>query len=876
MNPRRWFGAVRMRLRSLARRGRVERELDKELGFHLDRQIEENMARGMTRDEGRYAAMRRLGGAEQIKEECRDMRRVNFIENLAQDLRYGLRMLAKNPGFVSVAGITIALGIAATTIAFSVVNAVVFQPLRYGHPERMALVWAADPRGGFTNPPEPVYLAWRERATAFESLAALADTSFDLRGNPPVRLGAAQATANFFPMVDVRPELGRAFTEEEARNGTHVLVLSHSVWKNEFASEASILGRTVVLNGAPWTVIGVMPPSFSFVRNHDLWVPLELDPNRQVTHSSLLIVGRVRPGVSLEQANAQLQNLQGQLAGEMPQVAASGLTSARVMPLKEFLLGANVTRMMSILLGAVAFVLLIACSNVANLLLARGTARQKEIAMRLSLGASRVRVVRQLLTETGLLAAIGAAVGLLLASGAVRYIAGLGVLQAPGASPVSVDAAVLAFTVGVTCLTALVCGLGPAWRVSKVQLTESLKTVAIGADRHRRLRASLVVAEVALSVVLLAGAGLLVRSFVNLLRVNPGFDPSDLLTMDVSLSRYHTPAAGRSFYHEALERVRALPGVDGADLCTTLPLIGWNYGIAFRSENQPKDALQRQDANLQVVTDGYFRTTGLPVAGGRSFTAQDTAASLPVAIINRHLAQRLFKDQNPVGLRLIVSSPLDRGAEVPRQIVGVAADMKDDSLNGPASDDIYLPYEQSAAPWEYMVVRSHAKPVTLVPAIRAAITSVDRDQPIEDIATMQQRLDESLSGPRFAVALLGAFALLALAMAAVGIYGVMSYIAGRRLSEFGLRMALGARPAELLRLLLWSGLRLALAGCALGLAGAFVLTRVMSSAVFGVSPRDPLAFAAALVIILAAAVLATALPARRAARVDPMVSLRYE
>ena len=862
--------------RLLDRRKRMMQNLEEDIRDFVERETQENIERGMSPEEARYAALRKFGNVTRVKEETREVWSFGWLEQLWQDIRYGLRMLAKNPGFTAVAAITIALGIASTTIVFSVFNAVVFGQLRYGHPERMALVWAAEPRGGFTNPPEPVYLAWRDRATALESLAALADTSFDLRGNPPVRLGAAQATANFFRAVDVQPELGRAFTEEEAHSGARVLVLSHSVWKNEFASDARILGQTVVLNGAPWTVIGVMPASFSFVHNDDLWVPLELGPNHPMKHSSLLVVGRVRPGSSLEQANAQLQTLQGQIAAEMPQVAASGLTAVRVMPLKEFLLGANVTHMMSVLLGAVGFVLLIACSNVANLLLARGTARQKEIAMRLSLGASRGRVVRQLLTETGLLAAIGAAVGLLLAAVTVRYIAGLPVLQAPGASSVAVDAAVLAFTMGVTCLTALVCGLGPAWRVSKVQLTESLKAAAIGADRHRRLRASLVVAEVAVSVVLLAGAGLLVRSFVNLLRVNPGFDPADLLTMDVSLSRYQEPAAIRGFYHEALERVRALPGVEGADLCTTLPLIGWNYGIAFRSEHQPKDALQRQSANLQVVTDGYFQTTGLPVVGGRSFTEQDTAASLPVAIINRHLAQRLFKDQNPVGLRLIVSSPVDRGAEVARQIVGVAADVKDERLNEPASDDVYLPYEQSPAPWEYMVVRSHAKSVTLVPAIRAAIASVDRDQPIEDIASMQQRLDESLSGPRFAVALLGTFALLALAMAAVGIYGVMSYIAGRRLSELGLRMALGARPVELVRILLWSGLRLALAGCAVGMAGAFVVTRVMSSAVFGVSPRDPLAFTLALAIILAAAVVATALPARRAASIDPMVALRHE
>lgn len=770
-----------------------------------------------------------------------------------------------------------ALGIASTTVVFSIVNVVIFGHMRYGHPERLALVWVAQPRGEFTNPSEQVYLAWRERATAFEQLSVLADTSFDLRGNPPVRLGAARATANFFTAVDVQPELGRAFTEDEARSGAHVLVLAHSVWKNEFGSDPGILGRTVVLSGAPWTVIGVMPASFSFVRNHDLWVPMELGPDRKVEHSSLLVVGRMRSGTTIEQANSQLQILQGQIAREIPEVGASGLTSARVMTLRDFLLGHNVEHMMLVLLGAVGFVLLIACSNVANLLLARGTARQKEMAIRLSLGAGRARLVRQLLCETALLAAAGAGIGLLLAAGTVRYLSTLPLLQAPGAPPVSVDSAVLAFAAGVTGLAVLLAGFGPAWQVSKVHLMDRLKVAAaMGVERHHWMRTTLVITEIALSVVLLAGAGLLVRSFVNLLRVSPGFDPADLLTMDVSLSRYQSPGAIRSFYRQALERVRALPGVQGADLCTTLPLIGWNYGIAFRSERQPTEALQRQDANLQVVTEGFFHTTGLPVVAGRSFTAEDTESSLPVAIINRKLAGSLFKGQNPVGQRLFVSSPLDHGAQVARQIVGVAADMKDDSLNDPASDDIYLPYDQLPAPWEYLVVRGQTKPVALVPAIRAAIASVDRDQPIEDVATMQERLDQSLSGPRFAVSLLGAFALLALAMAAIGIYGVMAYLAGRRTSEFGLRLALGARPSLLLGLVLWSGMKVALFGCLVGAGGALALTRVMSNVVFGVSPYDPFAFASALAITLAAAFLATIFPALRAARADPVVALRYE
>ena len=872
---RRWLYKLPLRLRSLFRKIRVEKELTEELRFHLEKLIEEKVGEGMSPEEARYAALRELGGVEQIKEECRDMRRLNLVEDLVRDLRYGLRMAGKNAGFTAVAAMTIALGIASITVVFSIVNVVIFGHMRYGHPERLALVWAAEPRGDFSNPSEQVYLAWRERARAFEQLAALADTSFDLRGNPPVRLGAAQATANFFRAVEVQPELGRTFTEEEARSGARVLVLAHSVWKNGFGSDPGILGRTVVLSGAPWTVIGVMPASFSFVRNHDLWVPLELGPGRKTEHSSLLVVGRVRSGITMEQANTQMQTLQAQIAREFPAVQASGLTSARVMTLRNFLLGHNVEHMMLVLLGAVGFVLLIACANVASLLLARGATRRREIALLLSLGATRGRVIRQLLSEAGLLALIGSGIGLGLAAGAVKYLATLPVLQAPGAPPIGMDAAVLAFTAGITCLTALVTGLAPALRTSKVQVTGSLRSAAgVGAGRQDRLSPSLVVVEFALSVILLSAAGLLVRSFVNLLRVNPGFNPEGLLTMDVSLSRYK-PEAARVFYHQALERVRALPGVEGADLCTTLPLIGWNYGAGFRTEQQPKDTAQRQFANLQVVTEGYFQTTGLPLVQGRAFTTQDTATSLPVVVINRHLAGRLFKNQDPLGSWLLVTSPLDH-AEVARQIIGVAADVKDDSLDAPASDDIYLPYDQSPVPWEYVVVRSHARPAALLAGIRAAIAAVDRDQPIEDVATMQDRLDQSRSGARFSTALLSVFAMLALVLAAVGIYGVMAYMASQRTSEFGLRMALGAHPAMLLRLVVRSGMKLALTGAALGMAGALALSRVMSNAVFGVSPRDPWALTLGITIILAAAFLAVLIPALRAARVDPMVALRYE
>ena len=859
-------------------KGRRERELSEEMDTHVALHISDNLRAGMSREEARRQALLALGGLEQTKEAFREQRGLPLLETLFQDARYATRVLRKSPGFTAVAVITLALGIASATTVFSIVNAALLQPLRYGHPERLALVWAARPNGGFSNPGTEWYLAWRERAKSFEQLAGLGQRPLVLRGNPPVLLGAAEATANFFTAVDVQPQLGRVFTEEEARSGVHVVVLSHAVWANRFASDRNILGKAITLSGEPWTVIGVMPADFSFFRSHDVWVPLELARGRTQHGGSLLVVGKLRPGVSFTQASAEMEALQAQLAREMPDVSESRYSSARVMPLRSVLLGQGARQMMLVLLGAVGFVLLIACANIANLLLARGATRQKEIAMRLSLGATRVRIVRQLLVEASLLALLGAAAGLLIANWAVRSLATLPLLQAPGAPRIAIDSAVLAFVAGVTCLATLIAGMLPAWQSSQVTLVESTKSQTAGGTgsvRHVRMRSALVAGEIALSVMLLAGAGLLVRSLRSMLRVDPGFKPAGVLTMDVMLAQRNSDEAVRDFYDRVLQRVRALPGVDSAGVCTTLPLIGWNYGIGYRSVDQPKAAIQRQNANLQVISDGYFRTLRLSMVGGRAFTAEDTPTSLPVVILNRHLAERLFHSDDVIGKVLVVGSPHDK-SETARQIVGVAGDVKDFSVDQPASDDIYLPFEQAPTTAEYLVLHSNGDLKALVGSVRAAIAALDPDQPIEDIATMQERLDDSLSSARFSASLLGAFALLSLGLAAIGIYGVIAYTTAQRTAEFGLRMALGAEPRSLLRLVLGGGMRLVALGCAAGLAGALVIVRLLGSAIYGVSPYDPLAFSSALACILAAAMTAMLLPARRATRVDPMVALRYE
>ena len=802
------------------------------------------------------------------------------MESLLTDLRFAIRWLARSPLIMAIAVATLAVGVASTTVMFSIVNAAMLQPLQYGNPDRLVLVWMARRhKAGYGNPPAPVYLAWRERAKSFEPLSALADTSFDLRGNPPVRVQAAEATADFFPAVEVQPALGRVFTEEEARNGERVVVLGHALWKNHFGSDPNIAGKTVVLSGVPWTVIGVMPASFSFIRHHDLWVPMDLAADRQKVHNALMPVAKLRRGVSTAQANAEMDAIQQQIVREMPDIAASTLDSARLMPVREVVLGGSARRMMMLLLGAVGLVLLIACVNVANLLLARGASRQKEIAVRFSLGATRLRIVRQLLVEAAVLATLGATAGLALAWATVHYLSTFPWLQPPGTPPVAIDLTVLAFVAAVSAVTVLVAGMLPAWQTSQVSPMETLKgptAARLGSARHQRLGNALVVAEVALSVVLLASGGLLVRRFVNLLHADSGIDPTGVLTIDITRGRDTSAEAARNFYDQVLEQVKALPGVEAAAVSTTLPMGGWYYGVPYRRPEQPKEVMQRQYGMLNVVSVGYFPTLRLRIFRGRAFNAQDSATATPVVIVNRRLAERFFRDEDPIGKTLLVGAPFDDKAEVAREVIGIAGDVRDSGIEAPIAEDVYLPFEQYPVPWEYLSVRTRSEPTALIGSIRASIAAVDKDQPLDDIATMQQRIDDSIQWSRFATSLLAAFAGLSLVLAAVGIYGVVSYTTAQRTAEFGLRMALGARPAAVLRLAMNSGAKLVLAGSGVGILAAVAVARLVSSAAEGINPRDPLVFVTALVVIVTAAFPATLLPARGASKVDPMVALRHD
>jgi putative ABC transport system permease protein len=879
MRPANWLFTISLRLRSLFRWAQADQELDDELRDHLDRATAEYVAKGIAPEEARRRARLALGGMEKVKEECREARRVNWIQDLIQDLRYGLRMLRKSPGFIAVAGLTLALGIACTTAVFSIVNAAMIQPLNYPHADRMVLVWLARQKGGYGNPGAPEYAAFRDGSTTFDQLAAQEQDDFDLRGDPPARLHAARVTPNYFAVVGVQPQLGRVFTENEAASAAHVVVLSYSVWANNFGSDPQIVGRSVALSGEPWTVIGVMPRGFEFIRADKVYVPLDVGRDRQT--GSILVIGLLKNGVSATQAQAQLDPIAAQLALQLPETT-EGFAGAYVMPLQDFYFGHNlVQRMLWILLGAVGFVLLISCANVSNLLLARGITRQKEIATRIALGASRGRLFRQLLTESLVLAAAGASFGLLFAEWAVRYLAKLPIFGAPGAEPVAIDTAVVGFTAGLGALVTIIFGLLPAWQTSKIDLVSNMKAASaasIGNARHQRLRGAFVIAEIMLSVVLLAGAGLMIRTFMNVAHTSGGFQPQGVLTAQLSLSRQRYPSNDniRSFYEQTLERVRALPGVTSADVSTTLPLEGWEVGTEIRAEAEPNDAAHRFNANVQSISDTYFQTMRIAMVRGRAFNEQDTANSGPVAIVNEHAARRLFKGQDAIGQPIWHGAiGLDPKTAGTVEVVGVAADVKDEGLDQPTSDDIYLPFDQAPLQWAYLDVRTSGA-YALLPSIRAAIAVIDHDQPIEDIATMEQRLGNSLSSRRFSMTLLVVFASIALALAAIGIYGVIAYSVAQRTGELGLRLALGAKPGDLLALVLRNGLKLAIVGSLMGIAGALALTRLMRGIVYGVTTTDPLTFALAVFFILAVAAAAVWIPARRAMRVDPIVALRYE
>jgi predicted permease len=881
------FDKIPLRLRSFFRKDLVERELRDEIRFHLDKLIAGNLAQGMAEPEARYAALRELGGVEQIKEECRDMRRVNRFDNLIQDVRYGLRQMRRSPGFTAAAVLTLALGIGANTAIFSVVDAVVLRSLPFPQPGRLMAAGLANPDGPEARAPygELDYRTAHDRQRSFASFAAMAEGegSFTYTGGAePIRAHGTAVTAEFFSVLGVQPVLGRAFSPGVDSPGhPREVVLSHAFWERHFGSDPQAVGRPITLDSASYTIIGVMPADFHFGwhDNDDLWPVLQLEPRNVRYPYWILPIGRLKSGVTAAQAAADLTAIARDIERQFPQ---SNLAAAAVMPLKTKVVGASRTPLL-ILLGAVGLVLLIATVNVANLEVAQSTARHREMAIRAALGAGRSRLTRQVLTESLMVAGLGGIVGLFLAYWGVHALLALAPGGLPRVKEIALDGQVLAFTAGVSLLCGLLFGLAPAFHGFGRQLDETLRGGAQNLAEQRggrHLRSALVALEISLSLVLLIGAGLLLRSFERLSNINPGFNPQPLLTAMISLpeARYPDGQHVVSFYEQLLDRAQALPGVAAAGISMSLPPDLLNMRNPFWAPSEPVAPGKSLPMAVEMtVSPTYFRALGVPLLRGRFFDDSDRSRSDPILIINDVMARRYFPGQDPVGQRIKTG---DLNPNSPWEtIVGVVADVKYSGLDGPPEPTLYAPFFQGYWPIfsreMFLVVRANGTSGTTSPEIRAAIQGLDHNLPVE-LHTMNDLLADSVAQPRFRTLLIGIFAALALILAAVGIFGVMAFLVSRRTQEIGVRIALGASRADVLRMVLGEGSRVALAGVAIGLAEAFALSRLIKSLLFEVQPSDPLTFVAVPLLVMAVALMACYIPARRATRVDPMVALRYE
>ncbi|HEX5707633.1 MAG TPA: ABC transporter permease [Pyrinomonadaceae bacterium] len=814
---------------------------------------------------------------------------------LSQDLRYALRGLWKSPSFALVSVIVLALGIGANTAIFSVVNAVVLRPLPYKDPETLVAVWETMPGNDERSVAPGNFADWRIESRAFEQLAAYSSAALNLTSDgDPERLSGAAVTPNFFDTLGVAPALGRALTPEDGAREEAVVVLGHGLWQRRFGADARAVGRTLTLDGKPYEVVGVMPQGFAFPERAELWVAGQrgsaVPPSlsAQFPESDLAAsrdihiysaVGRLRAGVTSDEARAELSAVMGRLADEHPDTN-EGL-GANVVPLHRQLVG-DVRATLYILLGAVALVLLIACTNVANLLLARATRRERELAIRIALGAGRARLVRQMLTESLLLSLAGGALGLLVALWGIDLFVSLSPGDIPRLGEVGLDARLLGFTLVVSLATGVGFGLLPALQATRLDPQIALReggAKATEGRRRRRARNLLVVSEIALAQLLLVGAGLLMLSFLRLQAVNPGFDAENVLTARVALppAKYGDTAKKVAFYDAVLERLRALPGVRSAGLVMNLPLGGSRMNRGFVVEGRPE---ARADENVtvdyQVVSRDYFETMRIPVRSGRGFTDADTPESPRAALVSESMARKYFPGEDPVGKRIAFGDA--KRAESWRTIVGVVGDVRHASMDAQPFPGAYTLYGQDKESWSRVafVVRTEADPKGLAAAVRREILAVDPQQPVSNIQTMEETLSASIKRPRFVTALLGVLASVALALAVVGIYGLMSYTVTERTHEIGVRMALGAQTRDVLRLIVGEGLWLTVAGVGCGLVGALILTRLMSKLLYGVSATDAATFAAVSLVLATVALVACFIPARRATKVDPMVALRYE
>jgi putative ABC transport system permease protein len=792
-------------------------------------------------------------------------------------------MLMKHPGFTLIAMLTLALGIGANTAIFSVINGVLLRPLPFVEAERLVRVYATVPaRSILTYPTSYLNFAdWRAQNSVFVSMAAYSSASATFTGGAaPEQLEGVAVAGDFFAVLNAQPAAGRVFSAADEQQGRkNLVVISHGLWQRSFGSDPKIVGRQVTLDATGYTVVGVMPPGFRFPleRNKtDYWVPLDPqdETNRERGANYLSVTARLKPGVTLAQAQAEMTAIASRLEQEYrDRNAGRGIN---LVPLHDALTG-NLRRALFVLLAAVGFVLLIACTNVANLQLARAASRSRELAIRSALGAGRGRIVRQLLSESLLLAALGGALGLLLAAWGVDLLTAALPDDIPRAGDLGLDARVLGFTIAITLLTGLAFGCAPAWQASRAELTEALKEGGRGVSGGRsRLRSLLVVTEVAFSLMLLIGAGLLLQSFRRLLAVNPGFNPQGVLTATIALpsGTYGEEARQAAFFQQALSRVAALPGVAAAGVVDPMPLGGSMAMNSFSIEGRPPlSAGERPATHSRVISAAYLQAIGIPLLRGRALAERDDAAAPRVLLINESFARRFFPNEDPLGQRIRLTIAPNFVAEV----VGVVGDVKHRSLDREAGPEAYVSYLQVPTPIMSLIVRAAAgEPLQLAPSVRQAIAQVDKDQPLADVKPLAAWLDESVARQRFNLWLLAVFAVVALLLAASGIYGVISYAVTERTHEIGIRVALGAQRQDVLRLVVGQGLALTLAGVGVGVVGALALTRWMTELLFGVTPTDPLTYVGVAALLVSVALLACYLPARRATKVDPMIALRCE
>ncbi len=804
--------------------------------------------------------------------------------NVLQDLRYGFRMLLKSPAFTVIAIIALALGIGANSAIFSVVNTVLLQPLPFEHPEQLVKVYVTVPkRGALTNPASFLNFAdWRAQSQQFEHLAAYSDASATLTGaDEPEQFRGAVTTGDFFSVLRAQPALGRTYTIEEERPDAQIVVISHGLWKRRFGGDPKIVGQRINLDSRATIIIGVMPEGFQYPLDQErteFWSPLDptSDLNKERGASYLNVIGRLRQGATLQQAQAEMTAITGRLAEQYP--AENTARGSNLIAMHEDLVG-DLKPALLILLGAVGFVLLIACANVANLMLARATSRQKEISIRTALGASRWRVVRQLITESLLLSVMGGALGLLLALWGVDLLVASIPEDIPRVSEIGLDLRVLGFTAVISLLTGLIFGLVPALQVSKPDLNEGLKEGGRGSTEGARrnfVRSALVVSEVALSLVLLVGAGLLMRSFMQLRDVKPGFDPHNVLTASVALpdAKYKDEASQAEFFRQLLQRIAAQPGVHSAGAGTPLPLTNNMMMNSFAVEGRPPAAPgERLATHSRIVSPDYLRTMGIPLIKGRIFTERETKESPRVLVVNETFARKFFPNEEALGQHIDLSISDDMKGE----IVGIVGDVKHYRLDREPNPECYVSYLQVPTSFMSVVVRGETENTAgLTAIVRDAVRQVDKDQAVSEVRTMEQVLSNSVARRRFNMMLLGIFASVALILAAVGIFGVMNYSVTQRTHEIGIRIALGAQTRDVLKLVVGQGMLLIAIGVALGLAASFALTRVMSSLLYGITATDPITFIGVALVLASVALLACYIPARRATKVDPMIALRYE